>query len=65
MDQIAKVEKKMPNLKLTITSLFSKSIQLAYPDIDDVQTLVQAAQSDKFGDYQCNSAMVIAKVTSA
>ncbi|XP_065058798.1 arginine--tRNA ligase, cytoplasmic-like isoform X2 [Rhopilema esculentum] len=61
MDQKAQVEKKMPNLKLTITSLFSKSIQLAYPDIDDVQTLVQAAQSDKFGDYQCNSAMVIAK----
>lgn len=62
MDEKAKFEKKMFNVKANLISLFGKAIELAYPECEGLPTLVQASQNDKFGDYQCNSAMAISKV---
>ena len=52
----------MTNIKSLLTSLFAHSIADSFPTLENVPILVQAAQSEKFGDYQCNSAMAIAKV---
>ena len=35
---------------------------MTFPDLPDAPVIVQASQGDKFGDYQCNSAMAINQV---
>ena len=62
MDEKAKFEEKMTNVKTLLSSIFTQAIESAYPECDGLPTMIQAAQNDKFGDYQCNSAMAIAKV---
>ena len=62
MEEKTKAEKKMLNVKALLSSIFAKAIQSSYPDCENLPILIQAAQNDKFGDYQCNSAMAIAKV---
>lgn len=52
----------MTNCQFTLSELFRKAIALTFPDLPDAPVIVQASQGDKFGDYQCNSAMAINKV---
>ena len=52
----------MMNVKSALSGIFSCSIASTYPTLERIPVIVQAAQSQKFGDYQCNSAMAIAKV---
>ena len=62
MEEKAKAEKRMLNVKALLSSVFAKAIESSYPECENLPILIQAAQNDKFGDYQCNSAMAIAKV---
>ena len=52
----------MSNTQFVLKELFAEAIRTAYPDLAGAPVVVQAAQSDKFGDYQCNSAMAINQV---
>ena len=52
----------MTNCQFTLNELFKKAIVLTFPDLPDAPVIVQASQSDRFGDYQCNSAMAINQV---
>jgi len=51
----------MVNIVTTLTSVFERGIHTAFPDIS-VNVVVTPAAQEKFGDYQCNSAMNIAQV---
>ena len=51
----------MVNLVTTLTSVFERGIRSAFPDVS-VAVVVTPAAQEKFGDYQCNSAMNIAQV---
>jgi len=51
----------MVNLVTTLTSVFEHGIRSAFPDVS-VAVVVTPAAQEKFGDYQCNSAMNIAQV---
>lgn len=51
----------MVNLVTTLTSVFERAIRSAFPDISVAVAVTPAAQ-EKFGDYQCNSAMNIAQL---
>ena len=54
----------MVSMLSAITSVFGKAIKSAFPAIaDQVPASVSPASQEKFGDYQCNSAMTIAQVT--
>jgi Arginyl tRNA synthetase N terminal domain len=53
----------MVSLLKAVTSLFENAIRSAFPDVaDQIQVAVSPAAQEKFGDYQCNSAMTIAQV---
>lgn len=52
----------MTNCQFTLNELFRKAIISAFPDLPDAPVAVQASQSDRFGDYQCNSAMAINQI---
>ena len=52
----------MPNTQFMLKEVFAEAIRTAFPDLEGAPVSVQAAQSEKFGDYQCNSAMVINQV---
>ena len=47
-----------------VKEIFSNSIQAAYPNIPDPMVAVTTSQQQRFGDYQCNSAMAISQVIS-
>jgi len=51
----------MVNLVTTLTSVFERGVRSAFPNIS-VAVVVTPAAQEKFGDYQCNSAMNIAQV---
>ena len=53
----------MVNMVTTLTSVFERGIHTAFPDVS-VNVVVTPAAQEKFGDYQCNSAMNIAQVTA-
>ncbi|KAL6264731.1 hypothetical protein P5V15_004829 [Pogonomyrmex californicus] len=44
----------------TLSELFRKAINTAYPNITDPPVVVTVSSNPKFGDYQCNSAMPLA-----
>ena len=52
----------MTNCQFTLNELFRKAIESAFPDLPDAPVIVQASQGERFGDYQCNSAMAINQV---
>jgi len=55
--------KHMISILKYVTALFETAIKSAYPDIaDQIPVAVSPAAQEKFGDYQCNSAMTIAQV---
>ena len=47
----------------TVTKLFERAIRSVFPELaDSIPVAVTPAAQEKFGDYQCNSAMTIAQV---
>ncbi|KAJ8922595.1 hypothetical protein NQ315_007625 [Exocentrus adspersus] len=53
---------KMQSITEVLTNLFSSAICFAFPDITDPPVMIAlSAPNSKFGDYQCNSAMALAK----
>lgn len=52
----------MTNCQFTLNEMFKKAIAQTFPELPDAPVLVQASQGEKFGDYQCNSAMAINQV---
>ena len=52
----------MPNTQFVLKEVFAEAIRAAFSDLECAPVAVQAAQSEKFGDYQCNSAMAINQV---
>ena len=61
-EEKANSKKIMTNCQFTLNELFRKAIAVTFPDLPDAPVIVQASQGDKFGDYQCNSAMAINQV---
>lgn len=59
-----KGEDYMVNIVTTLISVFERGIHTAFPGIS-VSVVVTPAAQEKFGDYQCNSAMNIAQVIPA
>ena len=52
----------MPNIHETMQDIFGDAIHAAYPDLVDPVVAVTTSQQQRFGDYQCNSAMGISQV---
>lgn len=54
----------MKSLISQLSSRFQKGVKKAFPQLEDSLTVVDLTQStqDKFGHYQCNSAMKLSKV---
>jgi len=52
------------NIVTTLISVFERGIRAAFPNVSIAVVVTPAAQ-EKFGDYQCNSAMNIAQVRPA
>ena len=50
----------MVSISTIVEDVFGMAIRKAFPDIDNLPVMIQS--SSKFADYQCNSAMNIAKV---
>lgn len=48
-----------------LAELCRTSLRVAYPSITNAPVSVQPSQQEKFGDYQCNNAMVIAQQLKA
>ncbi len=51
----------MPNVHQLLESRVAAAIEAAYPDAADAPPLVAEAQDPRFGDYQANAAMGLAK----
>lgn len=52
----------MMNTLAALNDIFATAIHSAYPTIQNPSVALTMAQNPKFGDYQCNSAMPLAKV---
>lgn len=54
---------RMQSITEILTDIFSLAISKAYPDVVDPPVLIALSGSNsQFGDYQCNSAMGLAKI---
>lgn len=62
MEEKANSRQVMTNCQFTLCELFGKAIMSAFPNLPDAPVVVQPSQGEKFGDYQCNSAMAINQV---
>jgi len=51
----------MPNIRQLLEKRVSQAIAAAYPDAADAPAIVQSAADPRFGDYQANGAMALAK----
>ncbi|XP_058788641.1 probable arginine--tRNA ligase, cytoplasmic isoform X2 [Phymastichus coffea] len=49
----------------SLTSLFEKAINSAYPNLVDAPVILSSSNKINFGDYQCNSALPLCKLLSA
>lgn len=53
----------MPSMLSMVTGVFQQAIRSAFPQLaDSIPIAVTPAAQEKFGDYQCNSAMNIAQL---
>lgn len=52
----------MNTLIAHLTNLFAEAASVAFPSLDAIDIEVTPATSDKFGHYQCNSAMKLTKI---
>nr|CAB3265443.1 arginine--tRNA ligase, cytoplasmic [Phallusia mammillata] len=55
----------MVNIVTELTSVFGEAIRKSFPSLASPPVSVTLSQNDKFGDYQCNSAMAIAGALKA
>ena len=53
---------KMISILGTVTRVFEQAILKAFPDMLNAPVAVTSSTQEKFGDYQCNSAMTISQV---
>lgn len=53
----------MPNIVAVLKCVFKIAICRSVPSIADPPAAITLSQNDKFGDYQCNSAMSLAGVS--
>jgi arginyl-tRNA synthetase len=51
----------MPNIAKLLDQRVTAAMRAAYPDVTDAPAIVMASQDTKFGDYQANGAMGLAK----
>ena len=49
----------MSSIQGRIRDAFAAAISAAYPDLGNAPVAVTPSTNEKFGDYQCNSAMAI------
>ncbi|XP_012229358.2 arginine--tRNA ligase, cytoplasmic isoform X1 [Linepithema humile] len=49
----------------TLCKIFQKAINEAYPNVSNPPVIVTTSNNPKFGDYQCNSAMPLARQLSS
>lgn len=61
-EEKANAQSVMTNCQFTLNELFRKAITATFPDLPDAPVVVQPSQGDRFGDYQCNSAMAINQI---
>ncbi|XP_058971454.2 arginine--tRNA ligase, cytoplasmic-like [Pocillopora verrucosa] len=61
-EEKANSKRIMTNCQFTLNEMFKKAIAQTFPELPDAPVLVQASQGEKFGDYQCNSAMAINQI---
>ena len=47
-----------------LTAIFDLAIKKAYPDLEPVEVIITPSTSPKFGDYQCNNSLSLAKKIS-
>ena len=57
--------KGMVNICSELTKMFKSAITAAFPQISNPPVNVQVSQNEKFGDFQCNSAMAISGLLKA
>lgn len=62
MEEKANSKKVMTNCQFTLHELFGKAIRATFPNVPEAPVIVQPSQGEKFGDYQCNSAMAINQI---
>lgn len=55
---------EMISISNHLTELFADAIATAYPTLVNVPAVITQSNNIKFGDYQCNSALPIAKMTN-
>ncbi|XP_038056656.1 arginine--tRNA ligase, cytoplasmic-like [Patiria miniata] len=51
----------MTDISQQLQGIFAFAIMSAFPDLANPTMAVEASKNDRFGDYQCNSAMAIAQ----
>jgi len=54
--------KYMVSILDAVTALFGQSIKTSYTDLADAPVNVQPSVQEKFGDYQCSSALTISQL---
>ena len=59
-----KLSNRMTNVQTSLNLIFGEAIRVSFPSLINPPIAVQQAQNERFGDYQCNSAMAIAQVNS-
>ncbi|KAK2588218.1 hypothetical protein KPH14_004253 [Odynerus spinipes] len=64
-DPSANKSVNMSSIYNTLFNLFQDAIAAAYPNLVDPPVTVTVSSNAKFGDYQCNSSMQIAKLLSS
>jgi len=62
-DEKARSCERMFNIQSALTTLFQTAIDKAFPSaVGKIPVVLTLAQNEKFGDYQCNSAMAATKI---
>jgi len=51
----------MPNVQHILDEYVTAAMRAAFPDVPDAPAIVVLAQDPKFGDYQANGVMALAK----
>ncbi|RDD45876.1 Arginine--tRNA ligase, cytoplasmic [Trichoplax sp. H2] len=57
----ASKRKAMPNIQKVVQGIFEQAIVKAFPDVS-ISAIVHSSTQERFGDYQCNNAMILSKV---
>lgn len=60
----AERRKSMPSIQRILQGIFDMAIEKAFPDVT-ISAIVHPSTQERFGDYQCNNAMTLSKVTFA